>query len=99
MAYLIEFAESVKEQLKELPAYQRALVIEIIEKQLQYEPLIETKNRKRLRPNPIAPWELRIRHIRVFYEVTDEEPDIVNILAIGQKRGNTLLISGKEIKL
>jgi mRNA-degrading endonuclease RelE of RelBE toxin-antitoxin system len=84
---------------KDLPAYQRVLVLETIEKQLLYEPLTETKNRKRLRPNPIAPWELRIGHIRVFYEVIDEEPDVVHILAIAQKKGNTLLISGKQVIL
>ncbi len=99
MAYLIEFAESVREQIKELPAYQRALVLETIEKQLLYEPLIETKNRKPLRPNPIAPWELRIGQIRVFYDINDEEPEVVRILAIGEKNGNTLLISGKKVTL
>lgn len=99
MPYLIEFAESVKGQLKELPTYQRVLVLETIEKQLQYEPLVETTQRKRLRPNPVAPWELRIGNLRVFYEVPKEEPGSVYILAIGQKRGNTLFISGHQVTL
>jgi len=60
MAYTIEFAQSVREQLRALSARQRATVLEAIEKQLPYQPLVETKQRKPLRPNPIAPWELLI---------------------------------------
>ena len=68
-----------------------------VEGQLSHEPLVETRNRKELRPNPIAPWELRVRHLRVFYEVA--EPNVVTILAIGEKRGNKLYIEGEEIQL
>jgi mRNA-degrading endonuclease RelE of RelBE toxin-antitoxin system len=99
MVYTIEFAESVREQLRELTARQRATIFDSIERQLVHEPLTETKNRKPLRPNPIAPWELRIGSIRVFYEVAFDEPDIVRILAVGQKKGNKLLIAGKEVEL
>ena len=99
MTHIIEFAESVRAQLKDLPAHQRALLLEAIEKQLVYEPLMETRNRELLRPNPVAPWELRVGHLRVFYEVASEEPNVVRVLAIGQKRGNKLLIAGKEVKL
>jgi mRNA-degrading endonuclease RelE of RelBE toxin-antitoxin system len=97
MPYDIEFAESVKAQLRQLTARDRAVVLDAIEMQLVYEPLVETRNRKRLRPNPLAPWELRIGDLRIFYEVLGEER--VYILAIGEKRGNTLWIGGKEIKL
>jgi len=99
MAYRIKFAESVKEQIKALPAYQRVLLFNTIERQLAHEPLTETRNRKRLRPNPIAPWELRIGSLRAFYEVVPDEPDVVRILAVGQKKGSRLLIAGKEIQL
>lgn len=37
------------------------MIVAGIETQLAYEPLVETRNRKLLRPNPIAPWELRAR--------------------------------------
>lgn len=99
MVYSIEFAESVKEKLRALSARQRVLVIEAIEKQLTYEPLKEARNRKPLRPNPIAPWELRVENWRVFYEVPSEEPHIIRILAVGRKIGNKLFIAGKEIPL
>lgn len=99
MAYIIEFADSVKEHLKSFTAYQRTKIIDSIEKQLVNEPLIETRNRKSLRPNPIAPWELRIGNFRVFYEISSEDPNVVRVLAVGYKEGNTLYISGKAVKL
>jgi hypothetical protein len=37
--------------------------------------------------------------LRVFYEVDAGEADLVNILAIGVKKGNRLFIAGKEIKI
>ncbi len=97
MAYTIAFAKSVVDQLRGLTARQRTVLFDAIERQL--EPMTEVKNRKPLRPNPIAPWELRIGDLHVFYEVAVDEPDPVRILAVGQKKGNTLFIAGKEIKL
>lgn len=99
MAYVIEFAESVNAQLKSLPARDRSIVFESIEEQLLYEPLAETRNRKPIRENKIAPWELRIGSLRVFYEVVSEESDVVRILAVGRKEGNRLIIAGEEVEL
>jgi len=99
MAYLIEFAESVKKQMAGLTARQRSLVLEAIEKQLVHQPLTETRNRKPLRPNPVAPWELRVRELRVFYEIAADQPDTVRILAVGRKKGNKVMIEGQEMEL
>jgi len=99
MAYGIEFAQSVREQLRVFTAHQRTTVLEAIEEQLSHQPLVETKQRKPLRPNPLAPWELRVGNFRVFYEVAADEPDTVRILSVGQKRGNKLYIGGQEIEL
>ena len=99
MASRIEFAESVKEQLRVLSARQRAFILDSIQKQLVHEPLAETRNRKPMRPNPLAPWELRVDNLRVFYEVGTDEPDVVRILAIGEKKGNKLFMAGQEVQL
>ena len=99
MAYKIEFANCVKEHFKHLNASQRSLLMDGIGKQLFYEPLKETRNRKPLRPNPIAPWELRIGNLRAFYDITSDQPNIVKILAVGYKKGNVLFIAGKAVKL
>lgn len=37
--------------------------------------------------------------IRQFYDVDALEPDLVNVLAIGIKRGNRLIVVGKEIHI
>jgi len=42
---------------------------------------------------------LRVGELRIFYEEDAEEKDLVNILAVGIKRGNRLFIAGKEIVL
>jgi mRNA-degrading endonuclease RelE of RelBE toxin-antitoxin system len=108
MRYQIEFAESVQTQLEGLTANQRATVLEAVARQLGDEPLVETRNRKLLRPNPVAPWELRVGQLRVFYEVeervplerqSEEVPGTVYILAVGRKEGNILRIGGRRVRL
>jgi mRNA-degrading endonuclease RelE of RelBE toxin-antitoxin system len=99
MAYEIEFAESVREQLRWLSAHQRAAVFESIEEQLTHEPLTETRNRKLLRPNPLAPWELRVGDLRIFYEPAPDDAPLVRVLAVGVKKGSILRIAGQEVKL
>ncbi len=74
-------------------------MLDAVKVQLQYEPLRETRNRKQLRPNPFAPWELRVGSLRVFYEVDGGEPDLINVLAIGIKKGSRLIIAGREIHI
>jgi len=99
VAYRIRFADSAEEHFTQLTARQQAIVLNAVKVQLRYEPLRETRNRKQLRPNPFAPWELRVGFLRVFYEVDALEPNLVNVLAIGIKRGNRLIVSGKEIQI
>jgi len=52
----------------------------------------------RLMPNELAEWELRVGDCRVFYDV-NEASDIVKIVAVGYKQGNTLFIQGEEYEL
>ncbi len=108
MPYRIEFADSVREHLEALAANERAGVLHAIEEQLTHEPLSETRNRKRLRPNPVAPWELRVGNIRAFYEAQEADPDktgesefagAVYVLAVGKKEGNVLRIGGRRVAL
>ena len=99
MPYQIEFAKAVKSHLDVFTAGQRSTVLEAIERQLTNEPSKETRNRKPLRPNPVAPWELRVQQMRVFYEVNEGSPPVVQILAVGLKTRGTLRIGGEEIKL
>jgi len=95
----IEFAASVRRHLRALRSHERALALDAIEHELSGEPLKESRNRKRLRPNPVAPWELRVGKLRVFYEVAPGEPGLVRILAVGKKERSILRIAGKEMTL
>lgn len=99
MFYRVRLAESAEHQFLGFNARDRRSMLDQIKRQLQHEPFTETRNRKRLRPNPVAPWELRIGRLRIFYEVDAVDSDLVNILAVGIKKGNRLFIAGKEVKL
>lgn len=99
MAFQIAFAESVAEHLRALTAAERSRVLDAIERQLVHEPLAESRHRKRLRPNPMAPWELRVGTLRVFYEVAADARGVVRVLAVGKKERNVLRIGRREIKL
>jgi len=67
--FRIEFAEITREHMRLFSANKRTKLLDVIARQLSHEPERETKKRLRLRPNPLAPWELRIAEFRVFYEV------------------------------
>ena len=105
MAYRIRFADGAIGHLKALTASEQATVVDAVEKQLSHEPLTETRNRKLLRPNPIASWELRVGRLRVFYDVTSSgkrgarSPSLVRILAVGKKERNVLRIGGEVVEL
>lgn len=75
--------------LRALTIPERSAALDAIERQLLHEPLVETRHRKPLRPNPIAPWELRFGKLRVFYEVVPGEPSLVRILAVGKSARRT----------
>jgi mRNA-degrading endonuclease RelE of RelBE toxin-antitoxin system len=96
--YYIEVTEEAKADLYQYSASERKIIIGDVRVQLGEQPLIETKNRKKIRENPLAPWELRVRKYRIFYQV-DEASQSVTIIAIGHKEHNSLLIRGKEVKI
>jgi len=96
VAYRIEFSPEAENHLRELTPRQQATVLDAVEEQLQHEPTEETRNRKPMRPNPIAPWELRIGDLRVYYDVETEPEQIVFVRAVGIKERNRVRI-GKEV--
>ena len=82
-------------------ARQRRIILDEIEIQLSHEPTRVTQQRKPIRPNPLASWELRIGQFRVFYPVEHEPPNqpTVYVIAVGIKNRDRIMIGGKEIKL
>ena len=77
---------------------ERQAILDGIDEQLVYEADVETRNRKRLRPNRTSEWEVRIGKYRVFYDVHQSD-QIVEVRMIGEKRGNLVLVRGAEYKL
>jgi len=99
LAFEIEYSPDAEDHLKELTARQRVIVLDKIDEQLTSQPDVETRNRKPMRPNPVAPWELRIGSLRAYYDFTYEPQKIVYIRAIGVKERNIVRIGGEEMKL
>ena len=99
MAYRIQYSPETDQHLRYLTARQRSMVFDGVDEQLRHEPAVETRNRKPMRPNPLAPWELRIAEIRVYYDVEEEPEELVTVLAVGIKDRNRVIIGGEEVEL
>jgi hypothetical protein len=85
-----------------LTVRQQQIVLSTIAEQLIYQPTVETRNRKLMRSNPLAGWELRIANLRVYYDVVEdpvEMSQLVLVQAIGVKDRNKVFIGGEEIDL
>ena len=92
MPYEIEYTGSAIAHLQVLTARQRTIVRNGVRRHLATEPLRETRNRKLLRPNIMASWELRLGDLRVYFEVTES---VVSVLAVGVKDRERVRIDGK----
>ena len=97
-SFQIDVTEEAKGDLSYYTAFERKIIVSEIREQLTHQPQVETKNRKPLRDNPIASWELRVGKYRVFYAV-DETASTVSVVSIGHKEHNVLWIRGKEVQL
>ena len=95
----IEYSRKAELHLRHLTKRQQLTVIEAVDEQLVFRPTSETRHRKRLRANPLAPWELRVGDLRVFYQVTDDPGPLVQVLAVGLKIRNSLLIGDETVDL
>jgi len=94
----IEFIPEAVDDLRSFRKHDQQRIIAVIESQLPYQASEPSRNRKRLRPNELAEWELRVGDFRVFYDV-DEAAGVVRIVAIGYKEGNKLFVHGEEYEL
>ncbi|HWE40422.1 MAG TPA: hypothetical protein VG406_27995 [Isosphaeraceae bacterium] len=99
MTYRIEYSPECEGHLRSLTARERAIIFDSVDDQLIHEPTVETRHRKPMRPNPVAPWELRIGDLRVYYDVTESPEPLVSVRAIGVKQHNRVRIGGEEIQL
>jgi mRNA-degrading endonuclease RelE of RelBE toxin-antitoxin system len=101
LAYKLIFAKEVSSHLDVLTARQEATVMGAIKEQLLHEPTTRTKNRKPMDPDKrfyVAPWELRVGNLRVYYSVIEAPKRIVVITAVGVKVRDRVRIAGKEVE-
>ena len=96
--FAIKFTDQAIADLKLLKKMERRSIVSELETKLVKEPTVETRNRKKLRPNQLAEWELRFGKFRIFYDV-DKDKALIKIQTVGYKEGSRLIIQGKEYKL
>lgn len=93
----------IKEHLKSIETKYYRSIRESLETQLQFQPDVETKNRKPLkRPMAVgAKWETRFgphNRFRAFYRIDYDHGHVI-LLAIGEKIGSRLIIGGEEVEI
>ena len=98
MTYSVVFSPEAQRHLRSFTPREQQAILARIEARLISSPTVESRNVKQLRPNPLARFELRIGEFRVFYD-PDEVEQVVQVLAIGRKQHNRLMIGGREVSL
>src|ERR1700736_6657121 len=93
MPFRITITEDADRQFRALSARNRRTLEAAVLSRLQHQPSTPTKAIKRLRPNPLAEFELRAGDLRALYNVEGEE---VVVLIVGRKVGNKLIVEGEE---
>jgi mRNA-degrading endonuclease RelE of RelBE toxin-antitoxin system len=96
--FAIEFTQSALDDLRDLRRTDQSRILDSVDRHLSSEPMSAARNRKALRPNNLAAWELRIGKLRAFYDV-DVSRKVVLVKAVGWKEHNRLFVRGKEFTL
>jgi mRNA-degrading endonuclease RelE of RelBE toxin-antitoxin system len=95
MTFRITITDEADAQLRVLLIREQRIVEAAVTARLREQPTIPTKAIRRLRPNPLAEFELRVWDLRVLYNVERESSEVV-LLIVGRKVGNKLIVGGKE---
>ncbi len=97
MTFEVKIVPGAEADLETYEVREQRIILDAISEFLEADPDLESKRRKRLRPNPLAPWELRIGDYRVFYEIREQRS--VRVLAIGHKVYGALFIRGQRVEI
>ena len=99
MGYRIELSPEAGDHIAGLSTRDRGIVLDAIGKQLAHEPTLPTRNRKPLRPNPVAQYRLRAGKLRVYYDAEETPRALVIVKAVGVKIRERVYVGGREIEL
>ena len=92
MAFGIAITDDAERQLRALPVREQRLIEAAVASRLVHQPTSVTRAVKRLSPNPLAQFELRVGELRVLYNVQASE---VVLLVVGRKVGERLIVEGE----
>ena|SRR5438270_13674188 len=96
MAWRVELKESVIDDLRWFGKRDGRQLLKEALQRLEEDPLVESRQMKTLRPNPVAGRELRLfGKYRGLFNV-DEPAQTVTIVLVGEKRGQALIVQGEE---
>jgi hypothetical protein len=98
MRFRIEYVPATIAHLKASAARQQSIVLDEVAGHLSVDPIIETRNRKLMRPNPLAPSELRLGSLRILRR-RHRAGTRRWVLAVGVKERNAVRIGKAVIKL
>lgn len=99
MPYRIEFSPEAEDHLRYLTVRQQRMIVDSVDRQLVHQPTLETRNRKPMRPNALAPWALRVGTLRVYYDVEEVPQRVVLVRAVGVKLRNRVRCGREEYEL
>jgi mRNA-degrading endonuclease RelE of RelBE toxin-antitoxin system len=91
----INLTESAQADLSWFVAYAQRIIVDGIDVHLYYQPTVGSRKIIAMKPNAVAGWELRLGDYRILYDV-DDTARVVTVQVIGEKRGNRLIVQGKE---
>ena len=97
MKFEVVFSPNAELDLAYHRTFEQRIIVDAIKDHLAVDANVESKRRKKMIENRLAPWELRAGDFRVFYEIEDDA--IVKIISIGQKQHNILFIRGEKAEL
>jgi mRNA-degrading endonuclease RelE of RelBE toxin-antitoxin system len=95
MPFRITVTEDAEKQFLLLSARDQRVLRAAIASRLLHQPTALSPAIKRLRPNPVAEYELRAGNLRVLYDVEEDE---VILSVVGMKVGNRLIVAGEEFR-
>jgi mRNA-degrading endonuclease RelE of RelBE toxin-antitoxin system len=99
VGYRIEVSPEAGDHIARLSARDRAIVLDAIGAHLAQEPTRLARNRKPMRPNPVAQYRLRVGRLRVYYDIEETPRQLVIVKAVGIKIRERVYVGGREIEL
>jgi len=93
--YQIQLTADAEKQLHGLAKNEQQVLRSSLISRLSDRPTIPTRAIKRLLPNPLFQFELRVGDLRALYNVEAATAKVV-VAVIGKKAGNVMIVDNKE---